>query len=203
MIFVLPGMGADHRMYGAPAWQRLKGARFLDWPDYRGEDSIPALADRVIDVAEIPDGATVVGSSLGGIVACEIARKRRLESLVLIGSPTAISEISGLLQLMRPCIPLAPVGFIQAAAGKIPGELTEMFSRGDPAFIRASCRAIFEWDGLDETIIAPVRIHGKYDRVVPLPRRVDLEIDGGHLIAMTHPEECVSFLEAGLAKESM
>jgi len=69
MILVLPGMGADHTMFSAPAWQGIAGARFLDWPAHRGEATIGAFADRVIAEAAIPDGATLIGVSLGGIVA--------------------------------------------------------------------------------------------------------------------------------------
>jgi hypothetical protein len=56
------------------------------------------------------------------------------------------------------------------------------------------CAAIFEWEGLGEDVITPLRIHGRSDRVIPLPSHVDLVLDGGHLIAMTHAEECVRFL---------
>jgi len=39
MIHLLPGMGADHRMYPAP-WAALPNCRIHDWPAYHGEDSI-------------------------------------------------------------------------------------------------------------------------------------------------------------------
>lgn len=47
-----------------------------------------------------------------------------------------------------------------------------------------------DWNGLacDVTI---TRIHGKNDLVIPLPSEVLNPIDGGHLIAMTHAQECV------------
>jgi pimeloyl-ACP methyl ester carboxylesterase len=182
-------------MYNAAAWQSLAGVRFLDWPEYRGERSIAAFADRVIEEAQIEEGATIIGSSFGGIVACEVARKRRLKSLVLIGSAVRPDEVSGLLALMHPLVRLTPIEFVQAAVGKLPSELTGMFSRSDAAFIRAACTAIFEWGGLDESRAVPIRLHGRRDRVIPLPARVDLVIEGGHLVAMTHAEECVAFLK--------
>lgn len=76
----------------------------------------------------------------------------------------------------------------------MPGELMQMFEASQADFIRAMCAAIFEWDGLNEDVITPLRIHGRSDRVIPLPKEVDLVLDGGHLIAMTHSEECVRFL---------
>jgi len=64
MIHVLPGMGADHRMYSAPAWQSLSDTRFIDWPALHGETSIAAIADRLINEARISKGDVVIGSSL-------------------------------------------------------------------------------------------------------------------------------------------
>lgn len=192
-IIVLPGMGADNRMYSGP-WRTLPNATFIDWPEHRGEKTIADVAGRVVDEFHIADGDVVIGSSLGGIVACEIARLRRLRTLVLIGSAVNKDEICSLLALLHPIADFAPLKFIQAAAGKVPSELTDMFRSAQPEFIRAMCRAIFDWNGFEGSSEKLIRIHGRYDRVIPLPPKVDLVIDGGHLIAMTHAPECVSYL---------
>lgn len=102
MIHVLPGMGADHKMYSAPAWQRLSEAQFLDWPVYGHEKSVAEVAARVVAEADIADKDTVIGSSLGGIVGCEIAKIVSLKTLVLIGGATNKTEISTLLSLLHP-----------------------------------------------------------------------------------------------------
>jgi hypothetical protein len=196
MIYIFPGMGADHRMYSAPAWQSLTNTRFLDWPDHRGETSIATIAARIIAEAEISDGDVVVGSSLGGIIGCEIANSVSLKALVLIGSAKSKTEVSSLLTLLHPLARLAPIEFVQMSAGKYPSELTQMFNQSQSSFIRAMCTAIFDWPGLDENRIHPLRIHGTRDRVIPMPTHVDLTLDGGHLIAMTHAEDCVQFIKA-------
>lgn len=197
MIFVLPGMGADRSMYPAP-WHALPESRFLDWPAFAGENSIAAVARRVTEEAHIGDGDIVIGSSLGGIVAGEISKLRRLDALILVGSAKQREEISGLLAALLPLVNLAPIEFIQRAVGKYPNELTTMFSHSHAGFIRAMCHAIFEWDGLDETLVTPLRLHGKKDRVIPLPVGVDKILDGGHLIAMTHAQLCVDFIRSNL-----
>ena len=194
MIHILPGMGADHTMFSGPAWHGIAGASFLDWPAYHGETTIAAIADRVIAEAAIADGATLIGVSLGGIVACEIAKKRRLKALVLIGSAIHAQEVSRLLATLRPLAQYAPIEFVQRAVGKVPDDVVAMFARGDPGFIRAACRAIFDWDGCDAARITPVRIHGTRDHMIPMPANVDLALDGGHLVAMTHADQCVAFL---------
>jgi pimeloyl-ACP methyl ester carboxylesterase len=192
-IYVLPGMGANSTMYSG-AWLTLPNCFFVEWPPYKKENSIEKIGERVVEEAEIKDGAILVGSSLGGIVACEIAKLRNLSHLFLVGGAKKKEEINDFLALIHPLADLLPIEFIQMVAGKIPNEVTKMFNRSQAEFIRAMCRAIFEWPGLDDTVFKPARIHGRFDRVIPVPPDADKIVDGGHLIAMTHAQECVDFI---------
>ena len=142
-----------------------------------------------IQQAGIKTGDTVMGTSLGGIVACEISNQLPLDQLILIGSATNKNEINSLLRTLSPLIDLTPLSFMQQSAGRIPSTLTQMFSTGNPQFIRRMSKAIFSWNG-HQSKTRPFRIHGAKDSVIPLASHVDLKIDGGHLIAMTHPKEC-------------
>ena len=76
MIYLFPGMGADRRMYSGP-WSSLKPLTCIEWPSYAGETSIADLAKRIIADHSITAGDLLVGSSLCGIVACEIAKTTR------------------------------------------------------------------------------------------------------------------------------
>lgn len=184
-----PGMGATSGMYHGP-WRELEGSVFHDWPKSKGESSISGLAKRLIYEHRIQKGDTVVGTSLGGIVGCEIANQIELEKLVLIGSAVSKEEINRLLKLLHPLIDLAPLPFIQFSAGSLPSDLCTMFSEGDPEFIRNMCKAVFQWNGL-QAEVELLRIHGKGDRVIPLPDGISSPIAGGHLIVMTHALECI------------
>ncbi|MDR0352040.1 MAG: alpha/beta hydrolase [Opitutaceae bacterium] len=192
-LFILPGMGADDRMYPGP-WKTLPRASFINWPAHRGETTIHAIARRIIEEAPIPPDAILIGSSLGGIVACEIAGIQSCRRLILVGSATSPAEINTLLRILHPLAALAPVPFIQMAAGKIPADLTRMFHDSEPAFIHAMCHAIFHWPGLDPRQPRPFRIHGRHDRAIPPPAHADHMLNAGHLVAMTHPDECVRLI---------
>ncbi|RXK56443.1 alpha/beta hydrolase [Oleiharenicola lentus] len=190
MIYVLPGMGADRRMYPAP-WDTLPDCSFLNWPDYSGEQSLSEIAESVVRRHSIEEGAWLAGSSLGGMVATEIAMMVPLRGIILIGSARSPDEVSTLLRAVSPLIDLAPLPFIQQLAGKAPMDLMQMFKDSDPDFIRAMCRAIVNWKGIEKYV--PIhRIHGRHDLVIPLPKHVEHVIDGGHLIAMTHAADCVT-----------
>lgn len=187
-------MGADSAMFTG-SWRQLPDAVFVDWPTYEGEQTLTEIAARLVATYGITDGSIVVGTSLGGMVACEIARLRRLHRLVLIGSAVHPNEINPLLAALRPLAKLTPVDWMQWSAASMPGELARMFGRSNPDFIRAAIQAVFQWQGLGPSLPSPVRIHGKSDRVIYAPRAPDLLLDGGHLIAMTHAQECCDFIQ--------
>lgn len=182
-------MGATAAMFG-PQWrERIPGA-YHDWPKWAGDTSIRELAESIVERDQIQDGDQVIGTSLGGIVACEIGKVKKLDLVVLIASAERKEEIDVLLELLHPLADFAPLGFVKACAGKIPFELAEMFSESDPVFIRTMIKAIFKWEGSASDV--PIfRIHGIADRVIPRPLRIDHLINGGHLIVMTHAKECI------------
>lgn len=172
---------------------------FLDWPSYRGEKSIAEMARRIVLEHQIIPGSTVIGSSLGGIVACEIGQQIKLKKLILIGSAKQKDEINGLLTLLHPLIDLTPIQFIQRATGKIPSEISQMFSQSEPEFIRAMCKAIFTWNGWNPESGELIRIHGRNDHVIPLSNGVQYVLDGGHLLAVKNASECVKIIQEILA----
>ena len=192
MIHFYPGMGASSAMYSG-RWRELPDSVFHDWPEWKGELTITELALRLIDEHGIQNGDVVAGTSLGGMVACEISNLLDLDRLILIAGVVNKEEINGLLTILLPLIDLAPLEFLRISAGKVPHELSTMFSESEPDFIRSMCKAIFSWEGLNRNVEI-TRIHGRNDLVIPLPEGVDNPIDGGHLIAMTHAEECVERL---------
>ena len=197
MIYILPGMGADSAMYTGP-WRELEESQFLDWPTYEGEIDLRQIANKLISENVINKSSTIIGSSLGGMVACEIANRAEVNKIILVGSAKNKKEINDFLSFIHPIVDFTPIKFIQRITGKYQQELLAMFSRSDPDFVRSMCRAIFDWDGLSSDFKRLYRIHGCSDRVIPLPGDTDCVIDGGHLIAVTHPEKCVSFVKKSL-----
>jgi hypothetical protein len=61
------------------------------------------------------------------------------------------------------------------------------------------CSAILQWEGLGSVQVRCFRIHGRRDVLIPPPAHADLLLDGGHLISMTHPKECVAYIGARVA----
>jgi len=198
MIHALSGMGADKRMFPTP-WPELPEFVAHDWIRHTGEKTLAEVARSMCAACDIRDGDTLIGASLGGMVACEITKIRKIPTLYLTGSATQKEEVNAILSALHPLAQVAPIDWLRHLSGKIPLEAAQMFSGVEASFIRAMCEAIFHWDGLGATQTKVLRIHGRHDHVIPPPpppARVDLLLNGGHLISLTHARECVEFIKA-------
>ena len=193
MNYFLPGMGATSEMYEG-AWLKIPNCSFLDWPAYEGEKNLEQMADKVIATYGITSNDMIWGTSLGGMVACEITKVLEMEKVGLLGSAKHPNEIQALLRYFSSLAKITPISFVQRLAGKSDAKLLQMFKQSDADFIKNMSLAVFNWDGLDASKTDIIRIHGKKDHVIPLPQDAQHIIDGGHLIVMTHAEEIVEII---------
>lgn len=214
-VFLIPGLGADSRTFRGP-WLEIPGARCVEWPEYHGEASLPAVARFVAAAWQIPDGAVLVATSFGGAVACEIARLRRVRAVVLVASSPRSEDFRTVFR-MRVLTRLTSLrltqrlmrqrsGLSRQECGRSPTpfrlallDSVDMFSVCQADFYRAMFDALAKWPGCPLPADTPVlRIHGRRDSQVRCPAGADLELDGGHLIVMTHARECVDLIQRAL-----
>lgn len=216
-VYMIPGLGADSRTFRGP-WTEIPGCTFADWPEYHGEASVAAVARFVADAWRIPEGAILVATSFGGAVACEIARIRAVRAVILVASSPDGSDFRS-ARTMRVLTRLVSLPRLQRYLrrreniwrhrhGRDPTPFTravldsiEMFGVCQPSFYRDMFGALCRWQGFSDSRTRVVRIHGRHDSQVRFPDGADLEIDGGHLISMTHARECVEFIRSGLAND--
>ena len=71
-LYLLPGLLCDAATF-APQVQALSGAFDVRVPDFRGFDSLPAMAAQVL--AQAPERFAVLGFSMGGRAALEVVRQ--------------------------------------------------------------------------------------------------------------------------------
>ena len=192
--YLLPGMGATSEMY-QDSWRALKDCVYLDWPSYAGEDTLRQIAERIIIDHKLIATDNVGGSSMGGMVALEIAALLQSPTVYLIGSATCRQEIHGFLQMLSPLAQITPLRLLQILAGKSNCTFSTMFVASDTDFIRAMCKAIGHWDGCDYSDEKIQRVHGMRDLVIPCPKNITGIPGAGHLIAMTHADACIETLK--------
>ena len=194
--FILPGMGATSAMYESLLPEIDFEVNFIDWPEYKGETTYVEVAKRLIEENDISDGDIIGGSSLGGMVALEIAQILQPKTTVLLGSAVNKREVQSALSLLSPIAVVTPISLIQFLVGKHNSLITKMFSNSDPRFIRAMCLHLPSWPGYSGPKENILRLHGRKDHVIPCPATGAEIVEGaGHLLAMTHPEETGQFLK--------
>ena len=189
-------MGASAAMYNGSKHKLGFEVNFLNWPGYRGEKTYADVARRVVEENDITADDVVGGSSLGGMVALEIAQLVSPKAVVLIGSAVNRKEVQPLLSLLSPLASAAPITIIQALIGKHRNLVSTMFADSDPEFIRAMCAYLPSWDGHDGPLSKIYRLHGRKDHVIPCPPAgCEIVEEAGHFLAITHAAETAAFLE--------
>ena len=196
---LLPGMGADSRMYPKTHYHRLSWVNFLDWPVYQGEKTIDALALRVIDEYDITAKTIVGGASLGGMVAVEIAKRLDIDRVILIGSTAQPKNINPALMRLSAFAHLAQVSHLKWIAEKINRSgkslFLSMFEAADGEFMKAMIQAICKWRGIDGYRCRVCHIHGARDKVILPPfRGATIIPTAGHLLPITHGDVVAKFI---------
>ncbi|MBF0198892.1 MAG: hypothetical protein HQL32_14340 [Planctomycetes bacterium] len=111
-----------------------------------------------------------------------------IQNTFLIGSAVSSDEVSAFLRTLIPLANITPLSLCTKLAGKTPDLLSQMFAEQNPEFIRAMIKAIPGWKYNGNANI--YRIHGKYDHVIKC-KEASVTLNGGHLIAITHANECL------------
>lgn len=210
-IYLLPGMGADARMYDELS-SLVPGLQVIPWIPAVGGESLGDYAERMAASVAVEPADYLGGSSFGGMVALEMARHRSVEGIILIGSCRSSRALAPLLQVFNPLASLVPVSVygmtshLSPLAGAKFGladsehkrRFSEMLADADPAFIKWACGAILSWPGYEDAGVPVAAIHGGEDRLIPASRvQADRVIRGaGHLVAMTHARDVAAFMES-------
>ncbi len=98
IIYCIPGLGLDHRLFSKLS---IEGAelKFLDYMQPIEKESISDYAKRLADKIE-DDTFSILGMSLGGILAVEISRIKKVEHLFLISTVKNKSEVPSIFKYM-------------------------------------------------------------------------------------------------------
>jgi pimeloyl-ACP methyl ester carboxylesterase len=216
-LILLPGLGTDERLF-----ERQRSA-FPDlwvppWILPRDDESLADYAARMAEIIRERQTEPIVlgGVSLGGMMACEIARHIKPQAVVLIASCRTRRGIRGFFRAAGHLWPIVPSGafkvakFISIPALRMFGELmpehrrlcAQMFSESDARFMHWAISAILNWNPAPLVQTPVYQIHGAHDRIIPLKCVAPDEIlpHGGHLINLTHADAVNAFIQGVVAK---
>jgi pimeloyl-ACP methyl ester carboxylesterase len=209
---VIPGAGS-----AGLAWEQageLLGAPIMPVPD--APDVVAMAAELEPAVAAVPRPRVVIGTSLGAMVALELARRIELDGLVLVAAGFGIAVADSVLEWVAADPPdllekMSRSGLADRGDERtIAIRLEDFRRRGQPVLLRhLTALGAHRPEPLDDPPPTVV-IHGEQDRAVPRADHEELAArcggvlvsiaDAGHAPFVEQPERVVAAIrELGAA----
>jgi pimeloyl-ACP methyl ester carboxylesterase len=212
-IFIIPGLGADTRVYN----NIDLGDReviCVDWIEPHATDTLAIYAQKLIYQYGITPKSIVIGNSLGGMIAIEIAKIIPLDKIILISSIKTVDEAPWYFRLLRAIpfykpIPGKAFTSMEFLIKPFFGHMNEndnwlfvdMLKKTSPIFLKWAMDAILKWDN---KVIPPnvIQVTGDKDLVFNYKRIKDAEIvkGGTHIMIFEKVKEINKILKRILKK---
>lgn len=200
-VYFISGLGADKRVFKYLDLSFCEPV-YIDWIEARAGETLAQYATRLREF--IPEEAPViVGLSLGGMIATEMAKQDAKVKSIIISSNKIASEFPRHLKVFRhfpfhKAIPGAALKKYQKVYTSIFGVkdpeqkklIYQIVADSDMKFVKWAITAILRWDN---NVIPPnlVHIHGTADRLLPYKRaKIDYIIEGGsHVMTLDKADQ--------------
>lgn len=208
-VYLLPGVGCDARLFHRLELDGL-AAKKLEWPRFGPNETLASIAETLAAQVNITEPHVLVGVSMGGMVAQELAMFTNPRKVILISSWTgphewnALARINARLGLhrvirdwsVRAAWPVKRL--IDRRERSIDVLLFDMARKQGASQLRRGTAAIMRWKG-SRWQGTTVRIHGDKDIVTPLRFPVDHLVKGGqHVMVLTRPKEVSRLLREAI-----
>jgi pimeloyl-ACP methyl ester carboxylesterase len=215
-IILLSGMGADARVF-AKQIEAIPQIVVPPWIAPLPRESLSSYAERLASTINPGEPCFIGGASFGGFVALEMIRHMDVLGCFLIGSVRSPKEFPQHFNLLKRAscatdvLPfeiasLLSKAFLMSSGALTSSHVTELLkqmSDSDASFLRWACRAVLEWEGVNDTGAVPIyHIHGDKDFVLPVANtHPDVIVaGGGHALSLSHPDEVTRFLKDRINK---
>jgi len=213
VIYALPGLGADRRMFSYQL-QLDYDWRFVDWIAPIKGESMTEYAKRYSGLFDTSRPFSILGVSLGGMMCMEVAKYIDPEQVILVSSCKTANELPTQLRALRKAklhklinarILKQMIKFYSNTVGDLSGELKYLFNHmvenSDPDFMMWAANAVITWDNTDIPDHV-VHIHGSKDKVLQYQFvHPDYTVDGGsHYMIGTRVHEVNALLDKVLSR---
>jgi len=213
-IFLIAGMGADTRIYNNIELPAEYDVIPVDWLEPHQTDTLGIYAQKLIYQYDIRPNDIVIGNSLGGMLAIEIAKKINLKKTILISSIKTMNEAPGYYKVFRalPVYKIIPNKLLTSSGFLIKpmfGDMSDanlwlfrdMLRNTSPTFLKWAMGAALKWDN---NFIPPNvhHIHGDADLIFPVKKIKDFTLikGGSHIMIFNRAKEINKWLKPILKK---
>lgn len=215
-VYLIPGQGADYRLYNNLVIDRKFEAVHIDFIRPEKGVSMYNYARLLAQQIDTTDEYSIIGVSLGGMLAVELTELLNPQTTIIISSAKNRPELPGRYRFMRyfPVNKIIP-SFLYKAGAKVAQPLIEpdrkygkeifiqMLNDKDAKFLKRSANMIINWKRKDfpDNIY---HIHGTNDHTIP-HKNVDAThcIEGGsHMMVLTRGSEISKIVNRILLKNT-
>jgi pimeloyl-ACP methyl ester carboxylesterase len=202
IAYFISGIGADDRMFTHIRPPEGYQAAYIHWIPPQKHETLGAYASRLIAQIDTSEPFVLIGLSLGGIMAVEIAKRIPPQCTIIISSiPVSAHlppyfKVAGQLGLGR----IVPATLLKAATSlkhfltmKTPANrrlIQSVIWSGDNWFIHWALNAVLKWDNAE--IPSPLyHVHGTRDEIFPIGFTHPTHVvpKAGHMFLLSQPEE--------------
>jgi esterase/lipase len=199
VVYLIPGQGADARLYKNIHLDSVFEVRNIEYFTPEKEWDMQDFARHLATQIDTTEEFSIVGVSLGGMLATEMNDFLKPEKVVLISSAKCRKELPFRYRFQKviPIYKLVPGRVVKFGAkvlqpivepdrGKDAKTFKAMLRDKDPKFLKRTVKMILEWDrqAYDRDIM---HIHGDLDKTIPA-RNVAFDYlveDGSHMMVLT------------------
>ena len=212
-LYLLPGLGADGRLFSKlelPGHEK----HALDWPLMPEGSTLREYAEVLARRVDVSEPHALVGVSMGGMVAQEMAAITHPLRTIIISSWKGPHEMPMHLRLLRgthaeklltPAFMKRVMPVVRYQMGLETPEdiaLFDAFTAAMPlAQLRIQIAAVLGWEGPVQPAQGLVHIHGDHDRLMPISPIKGAEVirGGGHFMVFNRAIEVGSAVHKALS----
>lgn len=206
-VYFISGLAADRRVFKYIRLPSRFEPEYIDWISPKPGEPLKDYSLRIGSVINKNEPFILVGLSLGGMIATEIARQNPPVKLVLISSIPVSADLPfyfraiGKLGLHK----VVPVSFLKSAsiikrffsaeATADKNYLRQAIRESDPVFVRWAVNAILNWKATEP--VECVHIHGTQDLLLPCKYTKPTHFikGAGHMMILTRGREINHILQ--------
>ena len=203
-IYLFPGQGADHRLFSKFEFGDDYKVVHITYPEPRAGETIKSFAWEIAPQIDQSEPYVLIGTSLGGMICCELAAFMKPEKVIIISSARCRHELRPFYKIqswlrINKLLPgrLLKWGalffrpFVEPDVLKNRDVFEDMMRSKTAQYFTHTVNMIVNWDR-EESDPSIVHIHGTGDRTLPFKRikRADYVVPGGsHMMTLTRGEE--------------
>ncbi len=214
-VYFISGLAADSRVFKHITLPKGYEAVHLEWIRAKRNESLESYACRLAEKIDTSEKFVLIGLSMGGMIAAEIAKRAKPVTTILLSSVPTYRQFPFRFKLayylrLHKFIPgqffksaSLLKRFFTAEKSEDKKVIAQVIKESDPAFIRWALGAILQWK--NEEVPDPLwHIHGSKDEIFPVKHTKPTHVipDGTHLMVMDSGARISTLLEEILDSSS-